>query len=182
MSKTGIYALDLRELISRVLVGLAEDSTKPGLASEDAIELVLRTLICEGLIGNEIHLRQKLSQGRIGKARGVFQIEPWVARSIINDYLEYRPTLVADIERVCLCDLSKIDDDTPEEINLMDLQLQGNILLGIAICRYKYRPVPHPIPPADDHSGQATYWLDYYNAGGKGTVEKFLRAIERVEK
>lgn len=180
MSNTGIYAADLRELVRQVLEGLAKDSRKPGLDSEDAQELVLRTIVAEGLIGGNFHLRQKLSKGRIGRARGIAQFEPWVARSVINDYLEYREFLIADIQRVCLCDLSMIDDETPEEMALMDLQLQGNMLLNIALCRFKYRPVPHPIPPADDIDAQAKYWLDYYNAGGAGTLKKFRLAAERT--
>ncbi|MCK5606043.1 hypothetical protein KAR91_29360, partial [Candidatus Pacearchaeota archaeon] len=106
----------------------------------------------------------------------------WVARSVINDYLEYRPTLIRDIEIATLCDLSMIDDETPEEIRTMDLQLQGNIPLQIALCRMKYRPVPHPIPSASDVEGQANYWLKYYNAGGKGEVEKFNTIVESMER
>jgi len=113
-------------------------------------------------------------------ARGIAQFEPWVARSVINDYLAYRRSLREDIEAVCLCDLSMINDDTPEEMKLMDLQLQGNMLLNIALCRMKYRPVPRPIPPHENVPAQARYWLKYYNAGGKGTVAKFRSAANRT--
>jgi len=181
MANTGIHAADMRYLVTKVLEGLAIGAKRKGMASKDAIELVLRTIYAEGLIGNNFHLRQKTNSG-IGVARGIAQIEPWVARSVINDYLDYRPSLKEDIEGICLCDLSMIDDDTPQEKALMDLQLQGNNLLNIAIVRMKYRPVPRPIPPASDLKGHAQYWVDYYNAGGKGTVGKFLRAIKRIEK
>lgn len=180
MSNTGIHADDLRNLITKVLEGLEIGSKRGGMASKDAIELVLRTIVCEGLIGNNFHLRQKRSGGRIGVARGIAQFEPWVARSVINDYLDYRPSLKEDIEGICLCDLSMIDDETPQEMALMNLQLQGNILLNIALVRMKYRPVPRPIPPANDVNAQAKYWLQYYNAGGKGTVIKFRSAAKRT--
>ncbi len=178
-SNTGIQADDLRHLIRSVLEGLSKGARRGGMASEDAVEMVLRTIVCEGLIGNNFHLRQKKSGGRIGVARGIAQFEPWVARSVINDYLDFRSSLKEDIEAVCLCDLSMIDDETPQEMALMDLQLQGNMLLNIALVRMKYRPVPRPIPPADDILGQANYWLRFYNAGGKGTVKKFRSAAER---
>lgn len=180
MSNTGIYADDLRYLITKVLEGLSIGAKRKGMASKDAIALVLRTIVAEGLIGNNFHLRQKLKDGRIGVARSIAQIEPPTARSVINDYLDYRPSLKEDIEAICLCDLSMIDDDTPQEKALMDLQLQGNILLTIAIVRMKYRPVPHPIPPTHDVKAQARYYLDFYNAGGKGTVAKFRKAAERT--
>lgn len=180
MSNTGIHTDDLRHLIKAVLEGLSKGAKRGGMASKDAVELVLRTIVCEGLVGNNFHLRQKKSGGRIGVARGIAQFEPWVARSIINDYLDYRRSLKEDIEAVCLCDLSMIDDETPQEMALMDLQLQGNMLLNIALCRMKYRPIPRAIPTADDILGQAKYWLKYYNAGGKGTVAKFRSAAERT--
>ena len=182
MSNTGIQVDDLRHLIGTVLGGLSKGAKRGGMASDDAVELVLRTIVCEGLIGNNFHLRQKLSGGRIGVARGIAQMEPFTARSIINDYLDFRPSLRGDIEKVCLCDLSMIDDETPEEMALMDLQLQGNLLLNIALVRMKYRPIPRSIPPANEVEAQANYWLRFYNAGGKGTVTKFLRATGRIEK
>jgi len=181
MSNTGIHKDDLRNLVTKVLEGLAIGAkNSSSMASEGAIELVLRSIAAEGLIGNNFHLRQKLGGGRIGVARGIAQFEPWVARSVINDYLDYRPSLKEDIEGICLCDLSMIDDETPQEMALMDLQLQGNILLNIALIRMKYRPVPRPIPSANDILGQAKYYLKYYNAGGKGTVAKFRRAAART--
>ncbi len=179
MSNTGIHVDDLRNLITKVLEGLSVGAKRRGMASNNAIELVLRTIVVEGLIGSNFHLRQKIKTG-IGVARGICQFEPWVARSVINDYLDFRPSLKGDIEAVCLCDLSMIDDETPQEMALMDLQLQGNILLNIALIRMKYRPVPRPIPSAGDVLAQAQYYLKYYNAGGKGTVTKFRKAAERT--
>lgn len=180
MSNTGIQVDDLRYMIRTVLEGLSKGARRGGMASRDAVEMVLRTIVCEGLIGNNFHLRQKKSGGRIGVARGIAQFEPSTARSVINHYLKFRKSLKEDIEAICLCDLSMIDDDTPQERALMDLQLQGNMLLNIALCRMKYRPVPRPIPSADDVLAQANYWLKYYNAGGKGTVRKFRSAAERT--
>ncbi len=177
--KYGINIDDMRAMIQTVLTGLAKNGTRRGMDSNDAITLVLRTGISE----SSFHLtRQRLEGGAIGVARGFYQIEPWVARSVINDYIEYRPSILADIEKVCVCDLSMLDDDTPEEMAAMDLQLQGNIPLQIAICRMKYRPVPHPIPAASDIKAQAQYHLKYYNAGGKASIDHFVKSVQRMEK
>lgn len=176
--KYGINIDDMRAMIQTVLTGLAKNGTRRGMDSNDAVSLVLRT----GIVESYFHYtRQRKKGGAIGVARGFYQIEPWVARSVINDYLKYRPSILADIERVCMCDLSMLDDDTPEEMDAMDLQLQGNIPLQIAICRMKYRPVPHPIPPANDVYAQAKYWLKFYNAGGKGVAEEFVEKVMSME-
>jgi len=164
--------LDIEALIETVLKGL-------GMFSEDAAAMVFRT----GMVESKYqHLRQKIGRGdRIGVARSFFQIEPWVARSIINDYIKYRKTIRQDLERICMCDLSKMDDENESEI--LDLQLMGNIPLGIALCRLKYRPVPKAIPAKSDLSGQAEYWKKHYNtAGGKGSINKFIKIIRTYEK
>lgn len=176
--KYGINIDDMRVMIQTVLTGLSRGGARKGMDSKDAVAMVLRTGIAESYFH---YTRQRKKGNAIGVARGFYQIEPWVARSVINDYIEFRKSILNDIERVCICDLSMLDDDTPEEMAAMDLQLQGNIPLQIAICRMKYRPVPHPIPPADDLEAQASYWLRYYNAGGKGVVDEFVEKVRSME-
>lgn len=147
--------------------------------SNDALMMVFRTGLVES---NYEHLRQKIGRGdRIGIARSFFQIEPWVARSIINDYIKYRKSIRRDLEKVCMCDLSRMDDKSEDDF--LALQLSGNILFGIALCRLKYRPVPKAIPKASDVNKQAGYWKKYYNtAGGKGSVEKFIEIVDKYER
>lgn len=163
---------DIKALIKTVLKEL-------NMYSYDALMLVFRTGLVES---NYEHLRQKIGRGsRIGIARSFFQIEPWVARSIINDYIKYRKSIRRDLERVCMCDLSRMDDES--ENDFLALQLTGNIMFGIAMCRLKYRPVPKAIPKASDIIKQAGYWKKYYNtAGGKGTVKKFTKIVEEYER
>ena len=55
----------------------------------------------------------------------------------------------------------------------------SNIALQAALCRLKYRRDPRAIPKTID--AQARYWKRVYNGGGKGTVEKFVQAVEWLE-
>ena len=163
---------DMFLLVSKVLDGLENTGRRKGMNTPEAKQLVFRTGLVES---GYRHLRQKLWRGRIGVARSFFQFEPWVARSVINDYIKYRPSIKKDVERICMVDLSKMND--PDEEEVLELQLMGNILFGIALCRLKYRPVPKRIPI--DVTGQGYYWLKYYNAGGKGNVYKFVKTAKR---
>ena len=56
--------------------------------------------------------------------------------------------------------------------------LKTNHGLAAALCRIHYRRVSAPLPQAEDIEGQAEYWLRYYNAGGPGSVQHFLDAVE----
>jgi len=159
---------DIYHLIEYVLDELQRTAQTPGWNSREAKMLVLRTGLAES---NYVFLRQRSSRKRIGRARGFWQFEPWVAQSIINDYLEYRESIYQDIERICMCDLSKLDD--PDELEIMRFQLQGNLLLEIGLCRLKYRPVPARIPRTV--KGQSLYWKDHYNIKGKADPVKFVR-------
>ena len=171
-----ISGKDMKYLVEKVLMGFEDSGQRRGWYTEDAVMLVLRTGATES---RYYHLRQKLSKGRIGVARGLFQIEPSTARSIIKNYIAYRPSIKGDIERICMCDLSKIDD--PEENAQLELQLMGNNLLSIGLCRVRYRPYPARIPPAIDIVAQADYWLKAYNRGGKGTINKFVTHAKRLK-
>jgi hypothetical protein len=57
--------------------------------------------------------------------------------------------------------------------------LIGNIWYACAMARLQYWRFSEPLPEQDDIYGQAHYWLDYYNKGGKGTVEKFVSAVRK---
>ena len=45
------------------------------------------------------------------------------------------------------------------------------------MARLVYRRAPARLPKSDDVKAQAKYWVKYYNAGGKGTEEKFLASL-----
>jgi len=54
-----------------------------------------------------------------------------------------------------------------------------NIALQVTLCRFKYRRDPNPIPKTKE--AQAEYWKRVYNGGGKGTIDKYLKAVEWLE-
>ena len=49
------------------------------------------------------------------------------------------------------------------------------------MARLKYWRYPSPIPDPDDLEGLGHYWLKVYNAGGKGTIEKWMEAQEQIK-
>ena len=46
------------------------------------------------------------------------------------------------------------------------------------MARIKYYRIPKRLLDADDIEGLGNYWLKYYNAGGKGSMEKWMEAQE----
>lgn len=99
-----------------------------------------------------------------GPARGLFQIEPATFHDVYRRYLPRRTGL--------LCRVNGLLRPNREPLE----QLADNDRFACAIARLKYWMCPLPLPDADDAPALAAYWLRHYNAGGKGTVEKFLAA------
>ncbi len=159
-----INITQMEQLITTVL-------KKINLYSEDAKMLVLRT----GAVESHYEYIRQLGNG---PARSFFQIEPATARYLINQYIEVRPTIRKELEELCLCDLSKMDDKSEDTV--LRFQLMSNIALSIALCRIRYRIDRKAIPPHTDVTAQAEYWKRVYNTYlGAGTVEKFIKAAER---
>lgn len=99
-----------------------------------------------------------------GPARGLFQIEPQTFHDVYGRYLKTRQSLLARVNSLLTPHMPPVD------------QLWNNDQLGCAIARIRYRYTKEPLPDAEDIEGLAAYWLRHYNAGGAGTVEKFVRA------
>jgi len=111
-----------------------------------------------------------------GPARSFWQIEPATAKDNIINYLQYRPQIWDDISKACDVPLYYIDSDL--ELSSIARLLENNIAFAISMARIKYRRVPSQIP--GDVKAQAEYWLIYYNAGGKGTIDKYINALELI--
>ena len=127
------------------------------LHSAAASNLLLGTALVESGL---VHRRQKGG----GPARGLFQIEPATFHDVYRRYLPRRTGLLARVNGLLFPDCPPAD------------QLYDNDRLGCAIARLKYWMCPLPLPPADDLPALAAYWVRHYNAGGKGTIEKFIAA------
>ena len=109
-------------------------------------------------------------------ARSYFQVEPNTCYDIFENYLKYRKSIWYDVIDTCeLNEKYKQAIPTREECARL---LTNNIAFAICMARLVYRRVPTRLPRTDDLEGQANYWLKHYNAGGKGSIDKFTEAIK----
>ena len=155
---------DFRALVTHILNELGHP-----YVSADAISLVVRTCVYESDL---FHLKQVGG----GPARGFPQIELSTAKDILGRYLglERKTDLRARVHATLGFDPVVLAGDDYQ----LDLQLQGNMILGIVCCRLKYGMIPKPLPPKDDREEQGKYYRQYYNtAGGKGSAQEFVKVI-----
>lgn len=137
----------LRQIIASVLKAL-------GLYSKEAEDLIFGTACVESDCGN---YRKQIN----GPALSIYQIEPATLKDVYENFLNYRPELLAKVEALRYKNLSKEDN------------LINNDEYATAICRVIYLRAKGAIPKTIP--GQAQYWKDVYNtASGKGTVRKYM--------
>lgn len=129
------------------------------LYSPEVVELLMGTCAVE----SEMGLWKRQIGG--GPARGVFQIEPKTELSLWNDMLAYRLELKMVIHDICGIIAPNL------------YALENNLTYQILMARFRYLWVKGAIPR--DLDKMAEYWLKGYNAGGKGTVEKFLKKYQQ---
>ena len=145
------------KIVKQVLVDLE-------MYSDDAMDLVMRT----GAV--ESGFRELEQQSENSPAVGFWQVEEPTAYDIWDNYLKNRPkSLIPQF----LIATRVGEGPWPRHV------IMYNIALQVALCRLKYRRDPNPIPKTAE--AQAEYWLRVYNGGGKGTIDKFLKAIEWLE-
>ena len=145
----------IKELIEVTLMDM-------DMYSKDADEFVFLT----GMVESGYNY---ISQIGSGIARSFWQVESPTAKDCVDNYLLYRNS---KLEK-----MSTIINISPERLKVLSYDdmkhlLWTNIVAGIVFCRIKYWRVPNAI--ATDLDGKASYWLKYYNAGGKGTINHFL--------
>ncbi len=165
-----IHLGDFKTLVIHVLNAIGHPYTTP-----DAIALVVRTCVYESDLYN---LRQRGG----GPARGFAQIELGKsgAKDILGRYLARKDK--ADLREKVRSLIGFDPVALAEDTYLLDLQLQGNIILGILCCRLKYGMIPHPLPPKKDRLAQGEYYKRYYNtAGGKGGALEFAKMCGDLE-
>lgn len=109
-------------------------------------------------------------------ARSYFQVEPNTCYDIFENYLRYRKAIWYDV--IDACELNeKYKEVIPTKQECARL-LTTNIAFSICMARLVYRRVPLRLPKSSDLDGQAHYWLKHYNAGGKGSIDKFTEALK----
>jgi len=105
-----------------------------------------------------------------GPALGFFQMEPATEKDIWENFLKYKPDLVA---KVLSLKASGMDSTA---------QLAGNAIYAAAMCRLHYRRVKDPLPSVGDLPAMGAYWKRFYNTHqGAGTVDHFLSAVGRFD-
>ncbi len=158
---------DFKALTARVLQAMG-----PRYSSHDAVVLVVRTHVYES---NLYHLRQRGG----GPARGFAQIEMSTALDILGRYLA-RPSK-AELRAVISGILGYDPVDLAGNSDMLDLQLQGNLILGIIVCRLKYGTIPAPLPAENERMAQGEYYKRFYNtSGGKGGAMEFAKMAEEL--
>lgn len=162
-----IHIPDTQRLIGAILSGMGEK-----FAHSDAVTLVLRT----GAVESDYFYQRQLGEG---PARSFWQVEPPTARDILGRYLqrEDKGNLKLRVQHLLGFQVQWLLEDRDR----LDMQLQGNEILGIILARLVYWPYPKPIPHARYVDLQAAYWLKFYNAGGRGSIEHFINASKKVE-
>lgn len=152
----------MRGIINDVLQKLGDKYADPR-----ALELVYNT----GLVESKYVYLQQIK----GPARGLYQCEPWVALDIINNYLQYRQSLMKKVSEVCMLDWKHFTAPNEDEWRYI---LTTNLAAQIVMCRLHYRRVPKSLPRTLEE--QAVQWKQYYNtAKGKGTPEHFAEIVTK---
>lgn len=152
----------LSEVIRPVLLKMGG-----GFHSENAEQLLLGTAAQESNCG------EHLVQLKEGPARGIFQMETWVAVDHCDFMRRYRPEWAVRIERASGIDPRRLDESE------LEFYLTANLAFAAAMARIHYYRKPDPLP--DTVQGWAEYWKKHYNTEhGHGTVAQFVANLQRV--
>ena len=135
------------------LVTLQHDQS--GGANGAAVEILLGTGMQESRLGDELH---QIS----GPALGLWQMEPATEKDIWENYLAFRPDLRVPVGKLVVNGIDRTS------------QLAGNLYYACAMARIKFMRAPDPLPKAGDIEAQAAYYVKFYNAGGKATVQEYI--------
>lgn len=160
--------IDVSTLKNKVIIPTLDEL---GLLSASAVNLLLGTCAVESNLG------QFDKQIGGGPALGIWQIEPTTNKLVLDWLLKNEPDLfgiVIDIRGKTHVAGGVVSSD----INKVALQYNDHYSCAIARCLYL--SIPKPLPAANDVLGMAHYWKDFYNRGGKGTVEGFAECYARL--
>jgi len=171
--------LDVTQLRDEIIIPTLQTmSVERDLATDAAVELLLGTAAVESRL-------EAVRQYHGGPARSIYQIEPPTYFDVLHRLAIHFPSISTIVRRFQLaqCPLTEPAEawgwsGRPSQPRTDELI--GNLWLATAIARGKYWLVTVALPAAGDREGQARYWLRWYNAGGAGTVRKYLTAWNQV--
>lgn len=126
--------------------------------------LAARTLmVCTGQVETAYdNLRQVLPSGNYGEGYGWWSQQENSYNQCVK-FLSKNPMLKQKILTACYIDI------LPNHEAII-----WNLRLACCMARIHYWQFPEKLPEATDLRGLAQYWLRYYNAGGKGSMERFI--------
>ena len=119
------------------------------------------------VLGTAIHesqLNMRYQRPR-GPGRGLFQMEGTTHRDMYETYLGY-PSKAGFLRG-----LTSLRESSSLET---DLIYNDRYAAGIAALKYVRKLRGGDFPAAFDLKGQSELWKDKYNAGGKGTAERYI--------
>ncbi|MCF8218729.1 MAG: hypothetical protein K9J21_07080 [Bacteroidales bacterium] len=155
-----MHKRQLYNLIEETLVDLA-DRSGWNLNGREAVQLVGGTIAIESRMGYYI---QQIK----GPALGISQIELASFKSLVDNFLYYKPELTNAIREVC-----NINDFNKEA-------LIYNLKFSICMTRVKYLTDPNPLPKPGQMDTMAGYYKRVYNTPkGKATKRKFKRYFKK---
>lgn len=130
--------------------------------SDSIVNMIIETACVESNCGEYIKQLK-------GPACSIFQIEPRTAKDIIQNYIVKNKLRLQNFNRLYNANLT------------LEQNLCINLMFAIFMCRCFYLRIKEPIPSTVEL--RAKYWKKYYNTEkGKGTVEKYIKAVDKFYK
>ncbi len=164
-----IHQHQIRSLIGDTLKAMGDKFSSPA-----AVELLYNT----GIVESQYHyIRQYPS----GPARSFWQLETHSVIDNIVNYLKFRGKLKkacagASFTDVSLWRLPTTEAQKSSWTAIWEKIVESNMRAAIVHARLIYWRSPAPLPKLNAEE-MGEYWVKYYNRGGKGTIEKFVKIL-----
>ena len=162
-----VFHRQVLDLIIKPTLTLLDHKGFPELNTPSAVDLLYGTALAESGL-------REIEQEGGGPALGYWQMEPATHDDIWQIFLKHNAPLRTALIVVTHVDYKTLSDDS--FVGDGYHPLVWNIRYGCAMARIHYLRQKGEIP--GDAEGQAQYWLEHYNAGGKGSVKHYLEAWE----
>lgn len=132
------------------------------IATSNVVNMIIETACVESNCGEYIKQLK-------GPACSIFQIEPRTANDLITNFITKNKLRLDNFAKLYNGNLT------------LEQNLCTNLMFAIFMCRCFYLRIKEPIPSTVEL--RAKYWKKYYNTEkGKGTVEKYIKAVDKFYK
>lgn len=132
------------------------------ICTSNVVNMIIETACVESNCGEYIKQLK-------GPACSIFQIEPRTAKDIINNFISKNELRLENFTKLYNKNLT------------LEQNLCTNLMFAIFMCRMFYLRIKEPVPSTVEL--RAKYWKKYYNTEkGKGTVERYIKAVDKYKK